>query len=134
MSEFTVTLDACVEGNQHNAWNRRLPDGETSDYEHAPDRVPPDDVWEAQVHGFDELDAAKDFVRSLPEDITTHVKLLAGDVVIYDQDADAEHLDAAGVDVEMPHTIDSALPDEPVEIPESSPPMPRQNPTPEAGQ
>lgn len=128
-NEYRVTLDACVAGNPLKAWKVRLPAGQPLDLDPndtAPDREPPDDVWEAQTHDFAELDAAKAFIRSLPEPTTTHVRLFADGTLIFDQDADAEHLDAAGDDVLLPHLVDSALPDEPEEIPEAPAVLPSQ--------
>lgn len=91
MSDFSVTLIACVAGNPNKAWW----DGEE-----------PNDVWEEQTHPFTDLDAAKYFIESLPAETTTHVKLYAGETLIFDQDADADHLDNAGPDVPMVHLID----------------------------
>lgn len=128
---YRVELEACVAGNPLKAWKVRLPDGEDSGYEPAPDREPPDDVWEAQSWPFDDLEAAKQFVRDLPEPTTTHVRIYGdGDELLFDQDAGAEHLDAAGPGVALPHLVDSKLPDEPEEVPEAPPLAARQ----EAGQ
>ncbi len=127
---FRVTMEACVAGNPLKAWKVRLPeeerridgDGQPLDPDDtAPDREQPDDEWELQQHDFADLEAAKDFVRGLPVETTTHVRIEADGVVIFDQDADGDHLDAAGVDVEMPHTIDSRLPDVEETVPDAPP-------------
>lgn len=136
MSQFRITLEACVAGNPFKAWREKLPAGETRDDEFAPDRMPPDDVWEAQVHEFDDLNAAKDFIRGLPEQTTTHVMLevqsysgpdeaptFDGWVPIYVQDAGAEHLDAAAPDVTPPHLVDSPLPFDDDDTIEDAPPL-----------
>lgn len=108
---FTVTLTGCVAGNPLKAWKGTT--GE-DDLEHVPD-----DVWEDQTHDFADLDAAKDFIRGLHPDTSTHVLLLADGVVIFDQDAGADHLDDAASGVTMPHLVDSgggsedAVPDAP---------------------
>lgn len=96
---YEVKLVACVEGNPTKAWS-----GTTG--EHDTEHVP-DDVWEDQTHTFDDLDAAKAFVRGLHPQVTTHVKLYADDELIFDQDAGADHLDDAAPGVAMPHTVDS---------------------------
>lgn len=129
---FRVTMDACVAGNPLRAWKVRLPDGERRDDELAPDREPPNDVWESQTHEFATLTEAKVFIRELPEATTTHVRLQhetddEGWVTTFDQDADGDHLDAAGPDVDMPHTVDSRLPFmEGDEIPDAPPLVPSQ--------
>lgn len=106
---YTVTLDACVAGNPLKAWR-----GGTD----------PDDVWEVQSHNFDDLDAAKDFIRQLPEQTTTHVQLFADGGLIFDQDADADHLHDADAGVDMPHTVTSVnLLDRDDEVPEAPPLM-----------
>jgi len=84
---FSVTLIACVEGNPHQAWH-----GSTGpeDEEHVPD-----DVWQDQVHDFRELEDAKEFIRGLHPEVTTHVELHDEDgEVIYRKDA-GDDLDAA---------------------------------------
>lgn len=125
---FRVTMVACVAGNPLKAWR-----GDSE----------PNDVWEDQSHPFDDLDAAKDFVRTLPEQTTTHVRIESdhglepddvvsqvledGWVVIFDQDASGDHLDAAAPDVPMPHRIDSVvLTDIDDEEPEAPPLLPSQ--------
>lgn len=120
---YRVTMEACIAGNPHKAWRVRLPAGEYRvDDPLAPDREPPDDVWEDQSHDFDTIDAARDFIRGLPAETTTHVKLYADDELIYVQDADAEHLDHADAGVAMPHTITSANPlDEDDTVPDAPP-------------
>lgn len=119
---YRVTMEACIAGNPHKAWRVRLPAGETNDDALAPDREPPDDVWEKQEHSFDSIDAARDFIRGLPAETTTHVELYADDELIYVQDADADHLDNADAGVEMPHTITSANPlDEDDTVPDAPP-------------
>lgn len=115
MAGFRVNLDACVAGNPLKAWKVKLPDGETTDDELAPDREPPDDVWEAQTYPFTDLDAAKTFIRGLPEQTTTHVVLehLQDDdtwELIFNQDANGDHLDDAAPGVTPPYLIDSPLP------------------------
>lgn len=113
---FRVTLVACVAGNPLKAWR-----GGTD----------PDDVWEDQTHLFADLDAAKAFIRGLPAETTTHVVLEAaigdGDAAVWTpifvQDADAAHLDAANIDVPMPHTVDAGGPPEDDEVPEAPPLM-----------
>lgn len=132
--QFRVTLVACVAGNPHKAWHSRLPaDAPRNDDPLAPDREPPDDVWEDQTHDFGaDLDSAKAFIRTLPEATTTHVVLEhsadGGDwAPIFVQDADSDHLDNAGPGVDMPHTIDSPLPfEDDSEFPEAPPLMPSQ--------
>lgn len=142
---FRVTMVACVAGNPHKAWKVKLPADQHRDDpdDLAPDRELPDDVWEVQSHPFDTLDAAKQFVRILPEQTTTHVRIESdhavepddtdavvlddGWVVIYDQDASLEHLDAAAPGVPMPHAITSPLPfDGDDEIADAPPVMPSQ--------
>lgn len=150
---YRVTMEACVEGNPLKAWKTRLPeeerrvdgDGNPLDPDDtAPDREQPDDVWERQSHDFgSDLEAAKDFVRALPVETTTHVRIESGHgvepgtdavitddgwVVIFDQDADGDHLDAAGVDVAMPHRIDSKLPDVDESVPDAPALVSRQTP------
>lgn len=136
--QFRVTLEACVAGNPHKAWKKRLPAGELRDDEFAPDREPPDDVWEQQTHDFTDLDDAKAFILGLPEETTTHVELeyLApadepgADSVwetLFVQDAGADHLEDAAPGVVPPHLIDSALPFEGLdEIAEAPPVLPSQ--------
>ena len=89
---YRVTLTACTAGNPLKAWR-----GGTD----------PDDVWEDQSRDFADLDAAKEFIRGLPEQTTTHVKLYADDELIFEQDADNDHLDTADAGVPMPHTVTS---------------------------
>lgn len=133
MTEFRVTLDALVAGNPSKAWKVKLPEGETRDDEFAPDREPPDDEWEAQDHRFGSIDEAKDFIRALHPDASTHVVLEYspdGDnwQLLYVQDADADHLADADVGVTPPHLVDSPLPFEDDEIEEAPPVMARQEP------
>lgn len=96
---FTVTMIACVEGNPTKAWSGTTGEDDT---EHVPD-----DVWEDQTHEFDSLDAAKDFIRGLHTQVTTHVKLYADGELIFDRDAGSDHLDDAAPGVPMPHEVDS---------------------------
>lgn len=149
MSEFRVTLTACVAGNQHKAWKRRLDEprldeagqpinaADTSQPDRAPDREVPDDVWEEQTHEFDTLEAAKLFIRGLPEQTTTHVVLeylepgAEGEdgtyVPIFIQDASGDHLDDAAPGVTPPHLVDSELPFEGLDdIPDAPPVLPSQ--------
>lgn len=107
---YRVTMEACVAGNPHKAWKVRLPAGETNDDPLAPDREPPDDVWEEQTYEFGDVAAARDFIRQLPAESTTHVRMYADGELIYDQDADADWLDEADAGVEMRHTITSRNP------------------------
>ncbi len=78
-----VTLDACVEGNPRKGWR----DGEE-----------PNDVWEAKVYDFADLDAAKAAVGALPDDdsMTTHVAIWAtddeGDYELWSMDRDGAGL------------------------------------------
>lgn len=143
MTQFRVTLDALVAGNPSKAWKVKLPDGELRDDEFAPDREPPDDEWQTQEHRFDDLEAAKTFIRGLDPAASTHVVLEyeegssgepvdvgAGWVQLYVRDADADHLEAADVGVAPPHLVTSPLPFVDDEIVEAPPVMARQ----EAGQ
>lgn len=118
-----VTMDACVAGNPHKAWKVRLPAGETSDNELAPDREPPDDVWEHQTHEFPALLDAKVYVEGLPAETTTHVLIVVDGETIFDQDADADHLDAAEPGLPMPHTITSKNPLEDLDAIAEAPPL-----------
>lgn len=106
MSEFRVTLVACVDGNPLKAWR-----GDSD----------PDDVWEEQTYTFGDLETAKSFLRGLPEQTTTHVKLLVDGEPIFDQDAGADHLDAAEPGVPMPHTVDSDVATDDDEIADAPP-------------
>lgn len=135
---------ACVAGNPHKAWKvpigADVPQPErdriAAENPNAPDREPPDDVWEDQSYPFDELAAAKTFIEGLDPVVTTHVKLeylqpgeLDQDgswVTIYDRDADRDHLADAGPDVPMPHTVDSHVATAAEEVDEAPAVMPTQ--------
>lgn len=92
---YLVTGSFCVEGNPTQAWNGT--EGE-DDTVHVPN-----DVWEDQEHPFDNIDAAKDFIRGLHPQMSTHVALetVEGEVLCY-MDSDAEHLDNAAEGVVPP--------------------------------
>lgn len=113
---YRVTLTACVAGNPLKAWfGTTGPD----DTEHVPN-----DVWQDFDLPFDDLDAAKGFIRGLHPDTSTHVVLYGtgddGEQVLYRQDSGHDDLDEAGVDV-VPWSELALLPDvEPVE-PEAPP-------------
>ncbi len=111
VSDFRVTLIALTAGNPLKAWR----DGQE-----------PDDVWEDQEYPFDDLDAAKDFIRSVTGDSTTHVKLFAGDELIYDQDAAAYELPDAAPGVVMAHTVDFGGPVDDSVVPDGPKPLPSQ--------
>lgn len=112
MTDFRVDLIALVAGNPNKAWR---------------EGTEPDDVWEDQSHSFTSLEDAKDFIRSLPEAGTTHVKLFADDEQIFEQDAGADHLDDAAPGVEMPHTVDFGGPVDDSIVVEGPPLMPSQS-------
>jgi hypothetical protein len=104
---YRVTLTACTAGNPLQAWHGTT--GE-DDEEHVPD-----DVWADVAYEFnDDLDAAKAYVAGMDPQMTTHVRIEHDGVVIYDQDAGADHLDDAAPGVVMPHTIDAGGPVEDV--------------------
>jgi hypothetical protein len=92
---YHVTGIVCVEGNPTQAWTGT--EGE-DDEVHVPN-----DVWEDQDHEFDGLDEAKNFIRSLNPQMTTHIALETdeGEMLVY-MDSDADHLDAAAPGVMMP--------------------------------
>lgn len=87
MPDIVVNLIACVAGNPLKAWHGTTgPD----DAKHVPD-----DVWEDKSFAFGEdLDAAKNYVKTLHPDMTTHVVIVADGRVIWEQDR-GEDLDAA---------------------------------------
>lgn len=92
---YQVTGVFCVEGNPTKAWNGTT--GEDDD-EHVPD-----DVWEEQFHDFDDLEAAKDFIRELHPQMSTHVALVTDDgEILVEMDAEGDHLDDAAPGVERP--------------------------------
>lgn len=96
---YRVTMTMCVAGDPDRAWLGSTGEDDT-------DNVP-DDEWEDVAYDFgDDLDGAKEYVRGLDPALTTHVKIEHDGVVIFDQDAGADHLDDAHEDVEMPHTVD----------------------------
>jgi len=92
---YNVTGVFCVAGNPTKAWNGT--EGE-DDTEHVPD-----DVWEEQIHEFNDIDEAKDFIRGLQPQMTTHIALetVDGEVLCY-MDSDADHLDDAAEGVVPP--------------------------------
>jgi hypothetical protein len=98
---FRVTLTACVEGNPLKAWRGTTGEDDT---EHIPD-----DVWEDQDRPFDTLDDAKAFIRGLHPQTSTHVKLWSDDDLIFDQDADVDHLEDAAPGTIPPHLVDSGF-------------------------
>src|SRR5215471_14519537 len=91
---FQVTGVFCVEGNPTKAWAGTT--GE-DDEEHVPD-----DVWEDQVHEFDNIDEAKSFIRGLHPQLTTHVQLEQDGEILCAMDAEGDHLDDAAPGVERP--------------------------------
>jgi len=107
MDAVTVSLIACVAGNPLKGWL----DGE------------PDDVWEDKVYDFGTLDAAKDYIRSLPEARITHVTILAaddqGEYVLWEQDRDADALD--GLVIGRPAPL--PVPYDPTRVPDAPPPF-----------
>jgi hypothetical protein len=84
----------CVEGNPTQAWNGT--EGE-DDEVHVPN-----DVWQEQTHEFDDIDEAKDFIRGLEPQMTTHVALESDGEVLCYMDSDADHLDDAAPGVLPP--------------------------------
>jgi hypothetical protein len=95
---YRVTGLFCVAGNPTKAWAGTT--GE-DDEEHVPD-----DVWEEQGWEFDELIEAKNYIKELHPQMTTHVALEAEvdgewETILY-MDSDADHIDAADVGVMMP--------------------------------
>jgi hypothetical protein len=92
---YQVTGVFCVEGNPTKAWAGTTGDDDT---EHVPD-----DVWEEQVHDFEDIDEAKDFIRGLHPQMSTHVVLQTDDgEVLVEMDAEGDHLDDAAPGVERP--------------------------------
>jgi len=114
VSAARVTLTACVAGNPLKAWR---------------DGTDPDDVWQDQSHDFDDVEAAKAFVRGLHPDTTTHVVLYGtdddGEHVLYRKDHGEDDLDAAGVGV-VPPSEQPPVPDDVDETPPAPPLMPAQ--------
>lgn len=101
---YRVTGEFCVEGNPTKAWIGTTGEDDT---EHVPD-----DVWQAQTHEFDDLDAAKEFVRGLHPQMSTHVAIESSEdgaewEMIFYQDSDADHLDDAAPGVPLPSAIDA---------------------------
>ena len=92
---YHVTGIFCVEGNPTQAWAGT--EGE-DDTEHVPN-----DVWEEQDHEYEDIEAAKNFIRSLHPQMSTHVALETdeGEVLCY-MDSDADHLDNAAEGVVPP--------------------------------
>lgn len=102
--QYRVTGEFCVEGNPTKAWIGTTGEDDT---EHVPD-----DVWQEQVHDFAGLDEAKDFIRGLHAQMSTHVALLASEdgvewETIFVQDSDADHLDDAAPGVPLPSSVDA---------------------------
>lgn len=92
---YSVTGTFCVEGNPTQAWSGTEGEDDTTHV--------PNDVWEDQTHDFgDDVEGAKDFIRGLEPQMTTHVALEADGEVICYMDSDADHLDDAAVGVIPP--------------------------------
>jgi hypothetical protein len=95
---YKVTGEFCIEGNPTIAWSRVAPEPDENGLEQ---RLPPNDVWQAQVHEFGSLDEAKAFVKGLYENdpngqMFTHVAIEneEGEVLVH-MDSDFDHLDDA---------------------------------------
>jgi len=112
---YRVTLTACTAGNPLQAWFGTTGDG---DDEHVPN-----DVWEDFDLTFADLDAAKDFIRKLHPDTSTHILLYGADAdderCIYHQDY-GDDLDAASLDV-VPDSQKPPVADDVAVMPEAPP-------------
>lgn len=110
MSEFRVTGVFLIAGNPTKAWAGTTGENDLVNV--------PDDVWQEQVHPFDNLDSAKGFIRSCHPQITTHLVLEyreddgADWTTLVAMDSDKDHLDDAAPGVLRPSMVTSLLPGE----------------------